>query len=275
MDIHSVMSVFESIYLQCIGSHCSLRKGSLEQSLEVIRDIASAQVFLSPPMRYLKVRLTSQEIKSIQETSVITPMYCHAPYYINLCNPYCNRKPGEVGSWVVRKLKEELTVSQELGFQGVVFHVGKSLKMPSYQADSIFRRYAKRCLKATTPECPLLIETPSGQGSELYTKVEDFATVFIRLNKYVQKRDLGFGVCVDTCHVFASGYDPYDYITRLEKLVGIGHIKLIHLNNSKGKKGSCVDRHNHILFPGGQIPDLDLLKVVTWAVKNKVDMVTE
>jgi hypothetical protein len=79
MDIHSVMSVFESIYLQCIGSHCSLRKGSLEQSLEVIRDIASAQVFLSPPMRYLKVRLTSQEIKSIQETSVITPMYCHAP----------------------------------------------------------------------------------------------------------------------------------------------------------------------------------------------------
>lgn len=269
------MSAFESIYLKCIGSHCSLRKGSLEQSLEVVRDIASAQVFLSPPMRYLKVRLTLRETKLIQDTAKITPMYCHAPYYINLCNPYCNRKPGEIGSWVVKKLKEELTVSRELGFQGVVFHVGKALKMSPELADSIFRRYMKRSLKAASIECPLLIETPSGQGSEMYTKVEDFATVFTRLNKYAQKRDLGFGICVDTCHVFASGYDPYDYITRLEDMIGTGHIRLIHLNNSKGKKGSCVDRHNHILFPGGQIADLDLLKVISWAIKNKVDMVTE
>lgn len=271
------MAAFEDIYLKHIGSHCALRNpsGDVSETMTIIGDIASAQVFLSPPMKYARIRLGDSEIKLIQETSKKTPIYCHAPYYINLCNPYCNQKPSERGSWMVRKLKEELVMSHRLGFRGVVFHVGKRLEMSVETADSVFRRYLKRCLKASAIDCPLLIETPSGQGSELYTRVEDFATVYQRGLRYAQKRDLGYGICVDTCHVFASGYDPYDYIIRLERLVGPGHIRLIHLNNSKGGKGSCVDRHNHIIIPGGKIPDSDLVKVTNWAIANKVDMLTE
>ena len=85
----------------------------------------------------------------------------------------------------------------------------------------------------------LIIETPAGSGTELLTSIDDFID-FIKKLKTTEYSDR-IGVCVDTCHVYSSGYEPDYYI---QKVLESGlTIDLVHLNDSKTKKYSLVDRH--------------------------------
>jgi deoxyribonuclease-4 len=89
-----------------------------------------------------------------------------------------------------------------------------------------------------------LLETPAGAGTELLTKIEDFINFVKKINHP------NFGICMDTCHVFASGYDPYNYLCKLieNDLIPI----LIHFNDSKMELASRKDRHEFI--GKGKIP---------------------
>ena len=97
-----------------------------------------------------------------------------------------------------------------------------------------------KAMEHATPACPVLLETPAGQGTETlttYTEFVDFVASFASDR---------LAICVDTCHVFATGQDPLKYITDLLASPSAPLLRLIHFNDSSGCCGSCVDRHAFI-----------------------------
>lgn len=167
-------------------------------------------------------------------------LFVHTPYILNLARSNINPKA----------LIEDLGYCSRMGGKGVVVHVGKQLKIGKAEAHNNMKRNIISILPYATPSCPLLLETPAGQGTEMLTDVEEMIS-FVREIRYEleQADELNvecFGMCLDTCHVFASGYDPVWYLRRVE-LDFPGLIRLIHLNDSKTPCGSRVDRH----FPIG------------------------
>ena len=99
----------------------------------------------------------------------------------------------------------------------------------------------------------ILLETSSGQGSEMCIKLEDLSKFINKLtmhkNKKISER---FGICVDTCHIYSAGYnintskDVINYIKEFDKYIGLKYLKILHLNNSKTLIGSNKDRHDNI-----------------------------
>ena len=99
----------------------------------------------------------------------------------------------------------------------------------------------------------ILIETSSGQGSEIGYKLEDLAYIYRKFSKHDNKDIVDrFGICIDTCHIFAAGYKICNkesreiFFDNLNELIGLEHIKLVHLNDSKSAYSSHVDRHENI-----------------------------
>lgn len=159
-------------------------------------------------------------------------VYVHSQYILNLANV------KEEDDWQVNLLAKNLKYTQAFGGKGVVVHVGKSVKMPVKQALESMRKAIQRTLSSASKDCPLLLETPAGQGTETLTETKDF------LDFVESFHDERVRMCLDTCHVFACGHKPVAYIK--EALARPGLLKLIHYNDSLGDCGSCVDRHGPI-----------------------------
>jgi deoxyribonuclease-4 len=110
-----------------------------------------------------------------------------------------------------------------------------------------FTRALDLALEETGDRVTALLETTAGQGTSLGSRFEELAFI-LEHSRYLQR----LGVCVDTCHIFAAGYDIRTLsayaqtMEEFDRLVGIGRIKFFHLNDSKQKLASRVDRHEHI-----------------------------
>jgi deoxyribonuclease-4 len=155
-------------------------------------------------------------------------IYTHSQYIINLC--------AKTDDWHVKLLIKNLQVTRAFGGKGVVVHVGKSTDQPLSEALEKMRVAIAAAIEHATPECPLLLETPAGQGTETLT---DMAAFLDFVDSFKDKR---LRICLDTCHVYACGHKPLEYIdAALKKSDGI--LQLIHFNDSLGACGSCVDRH--------------------------------
>jgi deoxyribonuclease-4 len=96
----------------------------------------------------------------------------------------------------------------------------------------------KNALAHATPDCPLLLETPAGQGTELLRGAEEFMDFVESFG------DQRLRACLDTCHVFACGHKPLEYLGKMRERAGL--LKLVHYNDSAAPCGSCVDRHAYM-----------------------------
>jgi deoxyribonuclease-4 len=155
-------------------------------------------------------------------------IYVHSQYIINLCAPNIE------DNWNTKLLIKNLQVTRAFGGRGVVVHVGKSTKQTLEDALEKMRLAIHSCLEHATAECPILLETPAGQGTETLTDMNAF------LDFIDSFKDNRIRMCLDTCHVFACGHKPLEYIDAALKR---GTLQLIHFNDSLGACGSCVDRH--------------------------------
>ena len=155
---------------------------------------------------------------------------------------------------------------------GVVVHVGKAIGLTDQLATDYMKKAVREALVCASSACPLLIETPAGCGSEILCTAEELADFYLSFS--VQERTR-LGLCVDTCHVWAAGYLPLDYLIRLEELVGSVAIKLVHFNDSKDLRGSRTDNHHYYREPGGMIGLDQLAMVAEWCGARSIDMVTE
>jgi deoxyribonuclease-4 len=217
-----------------IGSH--IHKGrSLAGTIAVLPAGKPYQLFLSGPMN-TKLAIKDADLAAATAALVASgsQLYVHSPYLINLCS-----EPGEKDDYGVHCLIKNLQYASTIGCRGVVVHVGKSVGREAGLALSNMRVNLLMAMEHATAACPILLETPAGQGTEMLTAYADFVD-FVRT--FESDR---IAICVDTCHVFAAGCDPLTYITDLLASAPT-LLKLVHFNDSSGCCGSCVDRHAFI-----------------------------
>lgn len=184
----------------------------------------------------------------------------HAPYIINLAmEPKNNKRLIDIGDcYWIRTLVNQLMVAHTIGAIGVVVHVGKYTKNRPEDALEFMReavRYVISIMKELKLSCRLLIETPAGAGTELLCDTMSFLDFY---NSFTDEEKECLGICLDTAHVWSSGYDINDYYRQFGD--NVKDIDVIHLNNSKKKKGSKADAHDTVMC--GNIPVEDIAEFV-------------
>lgn len=252
--IHTPQELCENC---CIGCHMK-KYPTLLETVQALPNTGSPyQIFLSNPQG-TKVDVSEDDLKATREYVLATgqSVFVHSQYIINLCQPM------SLG-WHITALKKSLIAAAAAGFKGVVVHVGKSVDMLKEEAMENMRQNLKKVLEVATPECPLLLETPAGQGTETLTKQEDF------LSFVTSFADTRLRICVDTCHVFATGYCPLEYLKKTPD----GLVKLVHFNDSQTPKGSRKDRH--ALVGTGHIGFGKMTEVALYCAERAWPMVIE
>jgi deoxyribonuclease-4 len=213
-----------------IGCHIQKQK-SLVDTVGSFQDYSrSYQIFLGNPQSS-KLAITDKELAVTASlvAEVGANVYVHTPYIINLCAP-----PAE-DNWSIDLFLKYIQYSVTMGAKGVVIHVGKSTKQPLPAAMYHMTAALKKAIAVATPECPVLLETPAGQGTETLKDIDEF------INYVLSFKDDRLRICLDTCHVFACGHKPLECIQKM--LVHTNLLKLVHYNDSLEACGSCLDRH--------------------------------
>ncbi len=167
----------------------------------------------------------------------------HDIYLINLAGP-----PGDTRDKSLAAFRDELETCARLGIQKVVMHPGSHLTdTPAVGLGRVVEAFDQLFGEVPQFEGRVLIETTAGQGSNLGRTFEELQTI-ISGSKFPDK----FGVCFDTCHTFAAGYDTAteegyrDTMAQFDRVIGIDRLQCFHFNDSKKGLGSRVDRHEHI-----------------------------
>jgi len=171
--------------------------------------------------------------------------------------------------WRLKGVYEDIKNCGIMGGKGVVVHVGTSKDREVEKALQNMKESLDYLLENNPESTPILLETPAGEGEDLCSTIEEFAQFY---NRFSARQRKTLRICIDTCHVFAAGYDPLEYCKRW-KTTFPDSLKLVHFNDSKGPRGCRVDRHE---YPGlGYVGYDRLNEVKAWCVENSVDMVVE
>ncbi|MCH7491936.1 MAG: deoxyribonuclease IV [Gemmatimonadetes bacterium] len=232
---------------QPFGAHMSVAGGFENAFAAGLRAGCDClQIFVKNQRQWNAKPLTDEVVHSYRtaarETG-LSPVVAHASYLVNLASPDAALRRRSVAA-----LADEVIRCHRLGVAYLVLHPGAHM---GEGVDSGIRRII-RCLddlhKAVADaSTSVLLETTAGQGSSIGHEVEHLARIIDGVRQPER-----LGVCVDTCHVFAAGYDistadGYERLaTELVDLITLDHVKCFHVNDSKGACGSRVDRHEHI-----------------------------
>lgn len=202
------------------------------------------QIFVNINKKYDKIyndiKLKAQELN----INIIV----HASYTINIAQEWTEY------SWWIEQLIQEINISNKLGAKYIVIHLGKKLDLDENIAiNNMYSSLLYIHNKTQKLSIKLLLETSSGQGSEMCSTIDGLAML---INKFLNsKNELiknRFGICVDTCHIFSAGYpinekeNTLKYINEFNEKINVSTIKVLHLNDSKNKVGSNIDRHENI-----------------------------
>lgn len=167
----------------------------------------------------------------------------HDIYLINLASP-----PGETRDKSLAAFRDELESCVRLGISKVVMHPGSHLAdSPQTGLERVVAAFDQLFHEVPQFEGRVLLETTAGQGSNLGRTFEELGAI-INTSRFPDK----FGVCFDTCHTFAAGYDTAtedgyeDTMQQFDRFIGLDRLHCFHLNDSKKGLGSRVDRHEHI-----------------------------
>lgn len=206
----------------------------------------TVQIFLKNNMQWRAKPIGKREATKFAETrdnARIAPVFAHSSYLINLCaiNPSFLHQS-------IAALTDEIRRADMLGVPFIVMHPGShmgageatGLGAAINSLDVVFDKTAGSTVQ-------IALETTAGQGSNLGYRFEHLADIIGRVQQPGR-----LAVCVDTCHIFAAGYDlrtPSAYrntIRDLDKIIGLDRVVAFHVNDSKTPLGSRRDRHEHI-----------------------------
>ena len=263
-DVSPVESISLDFSSFPIGSHIS-KKPSLSSTLrdQIEYPHLPVQIMFG---RTSTIKISDEEVaKSLDIISTYhLQVFIHTPYILNLCS----ERSKTSDDYVVKCIRDHLSYGSAFGSKGVVVHVGKSCKMEEKEAIQNMKDNITACIEMASEECPLLLETPAGQGTETLTVL---AELFEFVASFQNKR---LGVCIDTCHVFACGVLPSEALKlSLSKEEWKSCVKLIHFNDSAKEQSCCVDRHAPI--GQGKIPLEDLYLCAEMASKENIPMLNE
>ena len=204
------------------------------------------QIFTKSTGQWRARELPDDEVKAFRrkaDEAGLSPRVAHASYLINLGTAEPALRARSIAGLV-----EELDRAERLGLDGLVLHPGATVGGEEQHGLRLVAEAAADAFKARRRQkVKLLFEHTAGQGSSLGWRFEHLHTILALLDGTPRA-----GVCLDTCHLLAAGYDwrtPSGYkktFDEFERLVGFDRLKVMHLNDSKKPCGSRVDRHAHI-----------------------------
>lgn len=258
-----------------IGSHVSIA-GGLDKAPANSKAVGGSvfQIFSRSPRGGSAPAITPEllsnfklELKLNQQKN----FYIHAPYYINLASTNNRIYQGSISV-----LRDELKRASILGAVGVMTHLGSANDLSRKEALEKTAKGLKEILKDYQGSSLFLLENSAGSGTVIGNKFEELSFLINSLPKPAQKH---VGVCLDTCHAFASGYDLRDKksvaetLKQFDKTIGLKKLVVIHLNDSKTELGKAVDRHEHLGL--GEIGLKGFKELVNQPKINKIDLILE
>jgi deoxyribonuclease-4 len=232
--------------MRSLGVHTSI-SGGLPLSLERAHALScnTLQIFSHNPRAWAVKEITEEDFlafRTRRRQIEVAPVFIHASYLINLASKdaLLRKKSSEL-------LVTEMNRADAIGAEYVILHTGSA----AADDPAVARKRAIGALNEVSLmgrwKAGLLIENTAGERGDISSHIRDLAEI---LNGV--KGPLIAGVCFDTCHAYAAGYDlrnekgMLSFLDEAEKNMVLQKIKLIHLNDSKGDVGSRIDRHEHI-----------------------------
>jgi deoxyribonuclease IV len=230
-----------------IGAHMSVA-GGVSKAVEraALHGCEALQIFTKNASRWVSPPLERAEVRRFRDLidrSGIAPAVSHASYLINLAttDPVLRRMS-------IDAFGDELDRAHALGLLGVVIHPGTCTAGSLEDAlrliaDAVRTAFQARPRRKTM----VLFEHTAGQGRTVGHRFEHLAAIVAALDGSPRA-----GVCLDTCHLLAAGYDITteegyrDTFAEFDRLVGLDRLRAFHANDSKRPCGSRVDRHEHI-----------------------------
>ena len=235
-----------------VGAHVSIA-GGLFRALERAAALGcgTAQIFLKNHRQWAARPLASDEVTAFaaaRRRTRIHRVFAHASYLLNLAAP-------SPAAWrqSVDALTDEVERADALGVIGVVVHpgahMGDGVEMGTVRVAAALDEITARTAGSRVR---ILLENTAGAGSVIGRTFAELAAVMTRA-----RRPERLGVCIDTCHLFVSGYDIRTRagweaaIEACARAVGLRRVLAFHVNDAKSGLGSCLDRHEGI--GGGQL----------------------
>lgn len=222
------------------GAHCS---GGVKRAIDRAEEIGAdaVQLFVQSPRAWRFPEHDPADLNAFRERGM--PAVVHAIYLLNLASPQ-----DELYEKSVDTLRRTVDTACELGAQAVVFHVGShlgaGLDAGLDRAVPAIEQVLERCRDDTW----LLVENSAGAGGTIGRSLEELATLHERIGGHPR-----LGICLDSCHLYVSGYDVADpaaldeVVSRVDELIGLDRLRVLHVNDTPSELGSNRDRHANVL----------------------------
>jgi len=233
--------------MNLVGAHVSIAGGVVNAPARARQEgCETFQCFTRSPQGGPAPELTPDIVAMFKRNmsgAGIERFIIHAPYYINLAS-----LDNRIRHSSVTVIRQELERGTALGGQYVMFHPGSYVNQTLQEATKTVQGAMERILDGYDGICRLLVEISAGAGNVMGDTFEEVAAMIEPVKKHP-----GFGgVCFDTCHAFASGYDfrttelAQEMLRAFDGTIGLDFLKVSHVQDSKTDLGGRKDRHEHI-----------------------------
>lgn len=228
-----------------LGTHVSIA-GGIEKAIQRGEAVGctAIQVFTRNASRWQAKPLSADSVvafRSLRNQSSIRYVAAHDSYLINLASPDPELRDKSIAAFI-----DEMERCSQLGIGDLVMHPGAHVGQGVAAGITTLIDSFEIIFERAPEDVRVLVENTAGQGTCLGASFVELAEILARL----PQRNLG--ICFDTCHAFAAGYDLSssagyeDVMAEFDRLIGVEKLFLFHLNDSKKPLGSRVDRHDHV-----------------------------
>ena len=225
------------------GAHVSAA-GGISKAIDRIEEIGgdAVQVFTQSPRMWRPTAHTPEELERFRtrrDEAGIGAVACHALYLVNLAS-----RDEDIREKSLVALRATMETARGVGADAVVFHVGSHLGYGFDEAVDAVAAPLRELLELTTDDLWLCMENAAGAGGTIGRSVAELGTLCDALDRHPR-----LGICLDSCHWWASGIDVADAaaldaaVEDLDERMGLGRLRLLHVNDSKTPLGSNRDRH--------------------------------
>ncbi|MCS6769643.1 MAG: deoxyribonuclease IV [Candidatus Caldarchaeum sp.] len=229
-----------------LGAHVSI-SGAIHLAVDRAVELGCTtfQIFTRNPRGWTYTKLKQQDVDEFNrkfENAGFKVAMAHMPYLPNIASP-----KKLIYDKSVKSLTAELERCGLLGVELLVVHIGSHLGAGIGKGVELVANAVNQALEKVDNKVLVLLENMAGQKNSCGSKFQDIAQILSRI-----ERQSRVGVCLDTCHLLAAGYDIRSKeaveatLKEFDRVVGLDRLKAVHLNDSKGGLGSGLDRHEHI-----------------------------
>ena len=229
-----------------IGVHVSIA-GHIYESLNRAHTLGcnTMQIFSRNPRGWQISKLADADVKEFRRLKIkydINPAVVHIPYLINLATP-----DGKLYKKSIEAYMEDVKRADLLGAEYFVTHLGSHVGSGEDNGIKRFSNALSEIIRRAKPKAMILLENTAGSGDGIGYRFEHLKRIIES-----QAHPADIGVCLDTAHTFAAGYNIREKagleetLKNFDKLLGLERIKVVHFNDSLSEFDSHVDRHQHI-----------------------------